>query len=84
MQRSQASITSVLPPSLSTREPGSEGIASIDALVGGGGPTPTAARDQNSDDTAAEDDLFALPMSPRSPEMKRSPFSILHHDKAEQ
>ncbi|CAH0026437.1 unnamed protein product [Clonostachys rhizophaga] len=25
----------------------------------------------------AEEDLFALPMSPRSPEMKKSPFSIL-------
>lgn len=25
----------------------------------------------------AEDELFALPLSPRSPEMARSPFSIL-------
>ncbi|KAL5594545.1 hypothetical protein BROUX41_001470 [Berkeleyomyces rouxiae] len=25
-----------------------------------------------------EDELFALPMSPRSPEMKRSPFSVLY------
>lgn len=24
-----------------------------------------------------EDDLFALPMSPRSPDMKKSPFSML-------
>ena len=24
-----------------------------------------------------EDDLFALPMSPRSPDMKKSPFSAL-------
>lgn len=26
---------------------------------------------------SVEDELFALPMSPRSPEMKRSPFSVL-------
>ena len=25
----------------------------------------------------AEDELFALPLSPRSPEMARSPFSLL-------
>jgi len=29
------------------------------------------------DNTEKEDDLFALPMSPRSPEMKKSPFSLL-------
>ena len=29
------------------------------------------------DDGDNEDDLFALPMSPRSPEMKKSPFSLL-------
>lgn len=28
-------------------------------------------------DTAENEDLFALPMSPRSPEMKKSPFSLL-------
>lgn len=26
---------------------------------------------------SGEDDLFALPMSPRSPDMKKSPFSAL-------
>lgn len=26
---------------------------------------------------AEEEDLFVLPMSPRSPEMRRSPFSLL-------
>lgn len=33
----------------------------------------------NSSLKADDDDgeLFALPMSPRSPEMKRSPFSVL-------
>lgn len=51
-------------------------MASLDAIVGGGlsQPAGTAAE---GDDDANEEDLFALPMSPRSPEMKRSPFSIL-------
>jgi hypothetical protein len=31
----------------------------------------------NGDDGEREEDLFALPMSPRSPEMKKSPFSLL-------
>lgn len=51
----------------------SGGVASLDAMVGSGIP---AARGQGGDD-AIEEDLFALPMSPRSPEMKRSPFSLL-------
>lgn len=46
------------------------GIASLDAIVGGGLRPPAAPED-------VEEDLFALPMSPRSPEMKRSPFSML-------
>lgn len=32
---------------------------------------------QRSESIEAEDDLFALPMSPRSPDMKKSPFSAL-------
>lgn len=50
---------------------GGGGIASLDAIVGSGvRPPPPAEAD-------VEEDLFALPMSPRSPEMKRSPFSLL-------
>jgi hypothetical protein len=49
----------------------SEGIGSLDAIIGSGAPRPAAPAD------SVEEDLFALPMSPRSPEMKRSPFSIL-------
>jgi hypothetical protein len=30
-----------------------------------------------ADDGENEDDFFVLPMSPRSPEMKKSPFSLL-------
>lgn len=37
------------------------------------GDTPAIDPSSRDDD----DDLFALPLSPRSPEMKRSPFSAL-------
>lgn len=43
---------------------------SLDAALQGDVP-----RTQNPLDT--EDGLFALPMSPRSPDMKKSPFSTL-------
>jgi len=33
--------------------------------------------DLNGTGNEKEDDLFALPMSPRSPEMTKSPFSLL-------
>ncbi|KAJ0300757.1 hypothetical protein COL516b_008328 [Colletotrichum fioriniae] len=46
------------------------GSASLDAMLAGGGLHP---RQQDQDQ---EEELFALPMSPRSPEMKRSPFSF--------
>ncbi len=51
-------------------------MASLDAVLGtGGDQAPAAAPDTQSKET--EDELFALPMSPRSPEMKTSPFSFL-------
>lgn len=55
------------------------GVASLDAIVGGrpGATTVGGGPLASSKDTDTEEDLFALPMSPRSPEMKRSPFSML-------
>ncbi|KAK0666224.1 hypothetical protein QBC41DRAFT_326193 [Cercophora samala] len=53
------------------------GIASLDAVIGNSLPESSSAVGQAGTDDATEEDLFALPMSPRSPEMKRSPFSIL-------
>ncbi|KAK0618611.1 hypothetical protein B0T17DRAFT_592332 [Bombardia bombarda] len=50
-------------------------VASLDAIVGSG--LPLMGRGDKGDDATTEDELFALPMSPRSPEMKRSPFSLL-------
>ncbi|KAB5580138.1 hypothetical protein GE09DRAFT_1279121 [Coniochaeta sp. 2T2.1] len=52
--------------------PPAGGIGSLDAIIGGATARPPVPA---GDDV--EEDLFALPMSPRSPEMKRSPFSIL-------
>jgi hypothetical protein len=75
----QPLVTSVSPPATGVSTvPGSSGggIASLDAIVGSGVTPVAAARDDGGDD-ATEEDLFALPMSPRSPEMKRSPFSML-------
>jgi hypothetical protein len=45
---------------------------SLDAAVKGEPIPPSALAQQEHDE-----DLFALPISPRSPEMKKSPFSIL-------
>jgi hypothetical protein len=79
-------ITSITPSATAAAAaaaPGSSGggVASLDAIVGGTVTTPAAAtgvgKVGGSGDDATEEDLFALPMSPRSPEMKRSPFSIL-------
>lgn len=54
---------------------GPEGVASLDAIIGGDAPAAPAAPGRGSEET--EEELFALPMSPRSPEMKKSPFSLL-------
>lgn len=46
------------------------GIASLGAVMQTGQSAPERSHD-------TEEDLFALPMSPRSPEMAMSPFSML-------
>ncbi|KAK4180430.1 hypothetical protein QBC36DRAFT_30956 [Triangularia setosa] len=53
------------------------GVASLDAVIGNSLPQSSSAAGKPGTEDATEEDLFALPMSPRSPEMKRSPFSIL-------
>ncbi|KAK3362054.1 hypothetical protein B0T24DRAFT_101982 [Lasiosphaeria ovina] len=58
---------------LPAKPSGHASVASLDAIVGSGLSTAAVGR---SDDTT-EEELFALPMSPRSPEMKKSPFSLL-------
>jgi hypothetical protein len=49
-------------------------INSLDAVTSGHIPT--------QDENTAEDDLFAVRMSPRSPEMAKSPFSFTSKDTA--
>jgi hypothetical protein len=54
-------------------KPGSgTAVASLDAVIGNSQPVVPVLQT-----TDTEDELFALPMSPRSPEMKTSPFSFL-------
>ncbi|KAI1845655.1 hypothetical protein JX266_008266 [Neoarthrinium moseri] len=55
---------------------GSGELASLNALVGGSGQAAYGGRPP-LESHGTEDELFALPMSPRSPEMKKSPFSSL-------
>ncbi|KAI1422420.1 hypothetical protein F5Y12DRAFT_621896 [Xylaria sp. FL1777] len=60
-------------PNLSTPKPNpGAAVASLDAVMSN--TQPVAPFSQTKD---TEDELFALPMSPRSPEMKTSPFSFL-------
>ncbi|KAK6069738.1 hypothetical protein SCUP234_10493 [Seiridium cupressi] len=60
--------TAVLPRSSAS------GVASLDAMVEGVQKPPARPPLES---LATEDELFALPMSPRSPEMKKSPFSLI-------
>lgn len=50
------------------------GMGSLNAFAGGATLAEKARDDEN------EDDLFALPMSPRSPDMAKSPFSFAASD----
>ncbi|KAI5358901.1 hypothetical protein Slin14017_G111840 [Septoria linicola] len=55
------------------QQPG--GMGSLNAFASG-----DVGMSQNAPDDNDEDDLFALPMSPRSPEMTKSPFSFAAQD----
>ncbi|KAI1076734.1 hypothetical protein F5B20DRAFT_583904 [Whalleya microplaca] len=69
-----ASSRSALPPRAPVPTPGSGSVvASLNAIVDSSQP----AAPPISQSKETEDELFALPMSPRSPEMKTSPFSFL-------
>lgn len=51
-------------------------LNSLDAIAGGYVPI------QDDTETETEDELFAVKLSPRSPEMKKSPFSFTAEDTA--
>ncbi|KAJ4295807.1 hypothetical protein N0V88_004509 [Collariella sp. IMI 366227] len=73
--RSPSLVTAISPPATSIATSAiSGGVSSLNAIMGDAAPTAgvgAGGEDPN------EEDLFALPMSPRSPEMAKSPFSIL-------
>ncbi|KAK4161952.1 hypothetical protein QBC43DRAFT_216328 [Cladorrhinum sp. PSN259] len=71
---SSTNTNTTIPSLLSGRSlSGEQGVASLNAIVGSGFTPLSAAKPED----ATDEDLFALPMSPRSPEMKRSPFSSI-------
>ncbi|KAI0449326.1 hypothetical protein F5B21DRAFT_51283 [Xylaria acuta] len=70
---SRGTFNTVSVPNLSMPKPGSGAtVASLDAVMNNSQPAATISQTRDT-----EDELFALPMSPRSPEMKTSPFSFL-------
>ena len=73
----QRKITAQRPPesfAAQQRQQGGEGMGSLNAFASG------STGFEVGDSTDAEDDLFALPMSPRSPETSKSPFSFTAQD----
>lgn len=70
----QKKIAVQRPPEQQQQRSGSE-VGSLNAFANNGGfyPPERGSPGQQQDDG---DDLFALPMSPRSPEMSKSPFSF--------
>lgn len=84
-------IAAQRPPDSFAAQQRQAGMSSLNALGGAGEsgfssfpdvgfarPQATPAANEQADDK--EDDLFALPMSPRSPEMTKSPFSFAASD----
>lgn len=68
----------VPPPSvLAQQQEQNAGMASLNAFTS----VPFQSRGPSLPDDDREDDLFALPISPRSPEMTKSPFSFGVSDK---
>lgn len=60
------------PQHLLARQNEASHLSSLDAIATGFVPS--------KDETETEDDLFAVKLSPRSPEMKKSPFSFTTSD----
>jgi hypothetical protein len=74
-----AGIRSIIPP-VPSRQSNAGSVASIAGLMAGtsSGFTPTSGNQPGDNDD--EDELFALPLSPRSPEMTTSPFTFAKSD----
>jgi len=78
-------MAAVLPPSTVTQQQAPGGMASLNAFAA---PTPAfvpmfeSRPGPSLPDDDVDDGLFALPISPRSPEMTKSPFSFGGSDTA--
>ncbi|PNS17856.1 Programmed cell death protein 6 [Sphaceloma murrayae] len=66
------------PPEEIIKQQQAIGPGSLNALASG--QAPFTSRGQPSRDDDREDDLFALPISPRSPDMGKSPFTFAASD----
>ncbi|EON64922.1 hypothetical protein W97_04156 [Coniosporium apollinis CBS 100218] len=71
----RTAMMQIPPPSILAQQQQRGGMASLNAFAGGGMPPPQASQADEK-----EDDLFALPISPRSPDMSKSPFSFAASD----
>lgn len=64
------------PESFAAQQRQHAGMGSLNAFAS----DDTGFTSRQQDDVDDDDDLFALPMSPRSPEMTKSPFSFAAQD----
>lgn len=64
-------IAQAIPPPAATQMSSNTGMFSIESILSG--KTATSSATETTEDE--EEELFALPLSPRSPEMSKSPFS---------
>lgn len=72
--KAQLTAKPILPPATMPRQ---QGVESISGLMAGSGPDFSANGRPDDED---EGELFAMPLSPRSPEMTKSPFSFAQTD----
>lgn len=69
-------VAAAIPPPAAIAQQQMSGMASLDAFTGGFAPMASCSKP----DDEKEDDLFAMPISPRSPDMTKSPFSFAASD----
>ncbi|KAK7532245.1 uncharacterized protein J3D65DRAFT_647711 [Phyllosticta citribraziliensis] len=69
-------VAAAIPPPAAIAQQQMSGMASLDAFAGGFAPMASSSKT----DDEKEDDLFAMPISPRSPDMTKSPFSFAASD----
>ncbi|RAR05825.1 TPR-like protein [Stemphylium lycopersici] len=75
-------VAAQAPPQFITEQQGAGGMGSLNALSGPAPVFQSRSALGPADDEDHEDGLFALPISPRSPEVGKSPFSFAASDTA--